>query len=69
MRLVPFHQRVLHISLPLCERFGLVLAGGYAVQAHGLLERSSQDLDFATNQHVPLEKITHEVAEAYRRGI
>jgi hypothetical protein len=29
--------------LPVCSRYGLAVAGGYAVKAHGLVERPSED--------------------------
>jgi hypothetical protein len=42
------HLRVLLDGLPVFERYGLLLAGGYAFRAHEILRRPSQDLDFAT---------------------
>jgi hypothetical protein len=42
------HLRVLLDGLPVFERYGLLLAGGYAFRAHEILNRPSQDLDFAT---------------------
>jgi hypothetical protein len=42
------HVRVLLDGLPIFERHGLLLAGGYAFRAHEILHRPSQDLDFAT---------------------
>ncbi len=46
--LPPAHLRVLLDGLPVSERYGLLLAGGYAFRAHEILHRPSQDLDFAT---------------------
>ncbi|MEU0375624.1 hypothetical protein ABZ070_37200 [Streptomyces sp. NPDC006283] len=43
-------------------RYGLVLAGGYAVQAHELVSRISQDLDFATTDPAGLNVITAHLA-------
>lgn len=44
-----FHERLGRVGLAALARFGFALAGGYAVQAHGLLERPSEDVDlFAT---------------------
>lgn len=66
MDIPPFHRRVLEAGLSAGARFGLILAGGYAMRAHGLTERHSQDLDLATNDHTPLPDIAAEVADAYR---
>lgn len=40
-----------------CDVYPLVLTGGYAVQAHGVVNRISQDLDVATENPEPMEKI------------
>lgn len=53
MRFPPFQTRLLKIVSPVCERFGLVLAGGYAMSAHGFTDRLSNDLDFATETPLP----------------
>lgn len=42
------------MALPVFERYGLQLAGGYAFRAHEILHRPSQDLDFATRDDTPL---------------
>jgi hypothetical protein len=49
--LPPAHLLVLLDGLPVFERYGLLLAGGYAFRAHEILHRPSQDLDFATRDH------------------
>lgn len=36
----------------------MVITGGYAIQAHGLVDRPSQDLDVAIQNSVPMEEIT-----------
>jgi hypothetical protein len=48
------HLQVLLDGLPVFERYGLLLAGGYAFRAHEILRRPSQDLDFATRNDTPL---------------
>jgi Nucleotidyl transferase AbiEii toxin, Type IV TA system len=48
VRLTPLHERLLADILDLGSPYPLVLTGGYAVQAHGLVERFSRDLDVAT---------------------
>lgn len=49
MNLNVLHQRLLQDVLAIGNTFPLVLTGGYAVQAHGLVERLSRDVDVATN--------------------
>lgn len=41
----PFHERLARVALDAAGKFGFVLAGGYAVQAHGFLNRLSSDID------------------------
>ena len=55
--LPPAHLRVLLDGVPVFERYGLLLAGGYAFRAHEILHRPSQDLDFATRDDTPLPEI------------
>lgn len=43
-----FHQRLARIGLEVAERYGFALAGGYAVQAAGFLQRPSEDIDLFT---------------------
>ncbi|GAA3099584.1 nucleotidyl transferase AbiEii/AbiGii toxin family protein [Streptosporangium carneum] len=66
--LPPFQQRMLQAVLPACTRFGLVLAGGYAMNAHGLTERPSNDLDFATAAETPLPEVADGIADAFREA-
>lgn len=44
----PVHLRLAQIGLQVAGRYGFALAGGYAVQAHGILERPSEDIDLFT---------------------
>jgi hypothetical protein len=60
------HVRVLLDGLPVFERHGLLLAGGYAFRAHEILHRPSQDLNFATRDGTPLPEIAGHVMEAFR---
>lgn len=41
----PFHEQLARIALDAAGSFGFALAGGYAVQAHGFLNRRSSDVD------------------------
>src|SRR5690242_14874153 len=44
----PFHQRLARVALDAAARYGFCLAGGYAVQAHGFVDRVSKDVDLFT---------------------
>ena len=41
----PFHERLARVALKVTASYGFALAGGYAVQAHGFLDRPSADVD------------------------
>jgi hypothetical protein len=47
------HVRLTRLALAAAAEDGFVLAGGYAVQAHGILKRVSDDVDLFTNQSDP----------------
>jgi hypothetical protein len=48
----PRHERIAKIALAAGARYGLALAGGYAVSAHGMGNRPSGDVDLFTSwQH------------------
>ena len=61
-----YHVRVLLDGLPVFERPGLLLAGGYASSAHEILHRPSQDLNFVTRDGAPLPEIAGQVMEGFR---
>jgi Nucleotidyl transferase AbiEii toxin, Type IV TA system len=42
------HERLARVALAGAGRYGFCLAGGYAVQAHGFVERPSEDVDLFT---------------------
>jgi len=65
MNLNVLHQRLLQDVLAIGNTFPLVLTGGYAVQAHGLVERLSRDVDVATNSNVPMRSIATTLIEAF----
>ncbi|GGO05880.1 hypothetical protein GCM10010116_11540 [Microbispora rosea subsp. aerata] len=44
-----FHRRLAGIALTAAANHGFALAGGYAVQAHGVLTRPSEDIDLFTS--------------------
>jgi Nucleotidyl transferase AbiEii toxin, Type IV TA system len=60
------HLKALRDGLPVFERYGLLLAGGYAFRAHEILHRPSQDLDFATGDATPLPEIAEQVRLAFQ---
>ena len=42
------HLKLAEVALRAASRYGFALAGGYAVQAHGILDRPSEDVDLFT---------------------
>jgi hypothetical protein len=60
------HKTLVEVALPVCAQYGLGVAGGYAIKAHGLVERPSEDIDFATATTASTEEIITALAEAYR---
>ncbi|MCD7438684.1 nucleotidyl transferase AbiEii/AbiGii toxin family protein [Streptomyces lincolnensis] len=63
MKLPPLHRRLLADALEAGEEYELALAGGFAVQAHGLVCRPSQDLDFATRHDASMPDIVSRLAD------
>ncbi len=57
MNLSDLHRRLLSAVIDIGAPYPLVLTGGYAVQAHGLVDRLSQDLDVATEDPSPMAEI------------
>lgn len=51
------HSRLLADVIALGAPYPLVLTGGYAVRAHRLVNRPSQDLDVATENPAPMDDI------------
>jgi len=64
----PFHQRLATIGLTAADRYGFALAGGYAVQAAGLIGRPSEDVDLFTawDRRSDFDTAVDAVAAAYR---
>ncbi|MEU9107153.1 nucleotidyl transferase AbiEii/AbiGii toxin family protein [Streptomyces xanthophaeus] len=57
MNLTDLHRRLLSAVIDIGTPYPLVITGGYAVQAHGLVDRLSQDLDVATENPAPMPEI------------
>ncbi|MET8412972.1 nucleotidyl transferase AbiEii/AbiGii toxin family protein [Streptomyces sp. NPDC005195] len=63
MRLPGLHARLLADVLAIGSPYPLVITGGYAVQAHALIARPSQDLDVATENPAPMDEIIRTLTE------
>ncbi|MFE5535724.1 nucleotidyl transferase AbiEii/AbiGii toxin family protein [Streptomyces sp. NPDC056492] len=63
MKLSDLHRRLLAAVIDIGAPYPLVLTGGYAVQAHGLVERLSQDLDVATENPAPMAEIVRSLEQ------
>jgi hypothetical protein len=57
MNLNALHRRLLQDVLEIGNSLPLVITGGYAVQAHELVDRPSRDIDVATDSGIPMEDI------------
>jgi hypothetical protein len=57
MKLNVLHRRLMQDVLEVGNSLPLVITGGYAVQAHQLVDRLSRDIDGATNRDIPMEDI------------
>jgi hypothetical protein len=62
MNLSVLHERLLRDVLEVGNALPFVITGGYAVQAHGLVDRLSQDIDVATQSTMPMDAIAATVA-------
>ncbi|MCZ1008258.1 nucleotidyl transferase AbiEii/AbiGii toxin family protein [Streptomyces lydicus] len=63
MNLSDLHRRLLADVIAIGTPYPLVVTGGYAVQAHGLVNRLSQDLDVATENPAPMTEIIRTVSQ------
>ena len=57
MNLSALHRRLMQDVLEIGNSLPLVITGGYAVQAHQLVDRLSRDIDVATDSDIPMEDI------------
>jgi hypothetical protein len=62
-------DRLVRVGLDVLADYGFALAGGYALQAHHLVDRMSEDVDLFTNRWDTNEfaRAVEAVAEAYRK--
>ena len=65
----PFHERLARVALDVAASYGFALAGGYAVQAHGFLDRPSADVDLFAEASAQFDfsEAVDAVIAAYRR--
>jgi hypothetical protein len=63
-----FHERLARIALTRGAGYGFALAGGYAVQAHGFLDRPSEDIDLFTTMDAEsrFPNAVADILEAYQ---
>ena len=57
MNLNALHRRLMQDVLEIGNSLPLVITGGYAVQAHQLVDRPSRDIDVATDSGIPMADI------------
>ena len=62
------HRELLQIGFGAGSDLGLVLAGGYALAAHELVDRPSRDIDFATATAIPLPDVVTRLVAAYEEA-
>ncbi|WP_238015121.1 nucleotidyl transferase AbiEii/AbiGii toxin family protein [Dactylosporangium sp. AC04546] len=46
--MLPLHSRMIRVALRAIDSYGFCLAGGYAMQVHGFVSRTSEDVDLFT---------------------
>ncbi|MEU6233543.1 hypothetical protein [Kitasatospora sp. NPDC047058] len=62
----PAQLRLAELAVPVCDRLGLVLAGGHALRAHGVRACAQDGLTLVTSGGTDLPAAAAELAEAYR---
>lgn len=66
MPIQPLHRRVARIALEAARRYGVALAGGNALQAHGVIDRYTEDVDLFTDQEASFRDAAAAVETALR---
>lgn len=66
MPIQPLHRRVALIALAAAQRYGVALAGGNALQAHGVIDRYTEDVDLFTDQETSFGDAASAVETALR---
>jgi len=57
------HRRLLQDVLAIGNEFPFVITGGYAIQAHGLVDRFSRDIDVATDSSLSMDSLATRLAQ------
>ena len=60
------HRRLIETGLSVADQYGFALAGGYAVQAYGIVDRPSEDVDLFGALDMDCPAAANGVAEVYR---
>ena len=63
MNLNDLHRRLLQDVLAIGNEFPFVITGGYAIQAHGLVDRFSRDIDVATDSSLSMDSLATRLAQ------
>ena len=65
-----FHEWLARLALDAAGSYGFALAGGYAIQAHGFLDRMSSDVDIFASSRAEFDfaQAVDVVVDAYRRA-
>lgn len=63
MNMSDLHRRLLQDVLEVGNDLPFVITGGYAVQAHGIVDRPSRDIDVATDSSIPMEILASRLIE------
>lgn len=66
MPIQPLHHRVARIALDAAWAYGVALAGGNALQAHGVIDRYTEDVDLFTDQETSFRDAAAAVEAALR---
>ncbi|MGW1624136.1 hypothetical protein [Streptomyces sp. NPDC002172] len=61
MNISGLHRRLLADVLAIGTPYPLVITGGYAAQAQGVVDRLSQDIDVATENPAPMSAIADDL--------
>lgn len=64
MPIQPFHREVAEIALRASSKYGFALGGGNALMAHGISDRSTQDVDLFTDQEAAVPSAVTAVEDA-----
>ncbi|WP_328954985.1 hypothetical protein [Kitasatospora purpeofusca] len=62
----PAQRRLVDLARPVCERYGLALAGGHALRAHGVPACDQDGITLVATGTADLPRAAAELAQAYR---